>query len=257
MDIATLLNSKLFIATFSALGGIIMAVFSQYLLNKRGIFSYQVFHNRVGLSAEDTIYGSVKVTWNDNPVAHLYLSTVEVTNQSMKDFESVVVRVFTNNTTLLTQRTAILGTTRLIEFTEEYNDKIAVPEGAKPTEEQFSLYRTQRDYIVPTINRGQVLHFEFLNAAHSEEQPAIWLDILHKGVVCKFQVAKNKILGVPQSEAAVMGTLVGLFGVAIIIVWVKSIFLASLLSFLIGWLVLVPGAYTIKFLRKLRELLAG
>tara|TARA_R110002074_G_scaffold373069_2_gene548839 strand:- start:99869 stop:100642 length:774 start_codon:yes stop_codon:yes gene_type:complete len=257
MDIVNLLDNKLFIAGISAFGGLIVAVVAQYLLNKRGVFAYQVFHNRVGLSAEDAIYGSVKVTWNDTAVAHLYLSTVEITNLSMKDYESVVVRVFSNNTTLLTQRTEIVDSTRLIEFTQEYKNEIAVSDGGRPTENQFSLYRTQRDYFVPTMNRGQALRFEFLNAAHSEQQPAIWLDILHKGVVCKFQVAKEQVFGVPQSTAALVGTVVGLLGVGAIIAWVQSLPLAALLSFLIGWLVLVPGAYTIKAFRRLREVFAG
>ena len=164
---------------------------AQYILNKRGIFSYNVFHNRVGISTEDAIYGSVKVTWNENPVAHLYLSTVELTNQSMKDYESVVVRIYTSNTQLLTQRTEIAGTTRLIDFSEDYKKEIAVREGDRPSDSQFNLFRSQRDYFVPTMNRGQILRFQFLNAAISEHQPNIWVDVLHKGVKCKFRIAKN------------------------------------------------------------------
>jgi hypothetical protein len=257
MDTSTLIDSKVFIAIASALGGIIVAVITQYLLNKRGLFTYYVFHSRVGLSTEDAIYGSVKVTWNENPVSHLYLSTVEITNQSMKDFDSVIVRVFTNNTMLLSQRTEIVGTTRLIDFTEEYKKEIAVTEGSQPTDAQFGLFRRQRDYLVPTMNRGQILRFQFLNAAHSEEQPAIWVDVLHKGVKCKFRIAKNQILGVPQPEAALAGTLVGLVAVGFVIVYAESLPFAALLSFLIGWLVLVPGAYTVKALRKIRDWLAG
>ncbi len=257
MDITALFDNKLFISASSAVAGVLLTVIAQYLLDKRGVFSYQVFHNRVGLSAEDTIYGSVKVTWNDNPVSHLYLSTVQVTNQSMKDYESVVVRVFSNNTTLLTQRTEIVGTTRLIDFTEEYKNKITVPDGSQPTEEQYELFRRRRDYLVPIMNRGQILRFELLNAAYSEEQPAIWLDILHKGVICKFQIIKNQVFGVPQSQAALIGSVIGIIGVVFVIVLVDNLTIAAVLSFLIGWLVLVPGAFAIKLFHKLREALAG
>lgn len=93
MDTSNLIDSKIFVAIASALGGIIVTVITQYLLNKRALFTYRVFHNLVGLSAENAIYGCVKVTWNDNPVSHLYVSTVELTNQSMKDFHSVFMRV--------------------------------------------------------------------------------------------------------------------------------------------------------------------
>jgi hypothetical protein len=257
MDLSILLDNKIFIGFASAVGGIIIAVLTQYILNKRGLFTYTVFHTRVGLSTEDAIYGSVKVTWNEHPVAHLFLSTIELVNQSVKDYESVVVRVFSSNAVLLSQRTEIVGTTRLIDFTTEYKREIAVPAGSHPTESQFDLFRRQRDYLIPTMNRGQILRFQFLNAAKSEEQPTVWLDVLHKGVKCKFQGPQTEILGVPQSEAVIAGTLVSLIAIGLVITYVTSLPFAALLSFLIGWLVLVPGAYTVKGLRKVRDLLAG
>jgi len=46
MDIAALFENKLFVAVFSAADGILVTVIAQYLLNKRGVFSYQVFELR-------------------------------------------------------------------------------------------------------------------------------------------------------------------------------------------------------------------
>ena len=60
MDISIIFNSKIFIGIVSALGGIVVTVITQYILNKRGFFSYNVFHYRIGISTEDAIYGSVK-----------------------------------------------------------------------------------------------------------------------------------------------------------------------------------------------------
>jgi len=257
MDISTFFESKIFISIASLLGGIIVTIITQHLLNRRGLFTYHVFHNRVGLSTEDAIYGSVKVTWNENPVAHLYLSTIELTNQSMKDFESVVVRAFSNNTKLLSQRTEIVGTTRLIDFTEEFKNIIAVAAGNEPTEAQFHLFSSQREYFVPTINRGQMLRFQFLNAAISEDQPEIWLDVLHKGVKCKFRVARNLFLGVPQPEAVLAGTLVGFVAVSFVIAYAESVPFAAILPFFLGWLVLLPGAFTVRAFRKVRDWFAG
>ncbi len=257
MDISNLLESKIFVGLASGLGGIVVAVVAQYLLNKRGLFTYTVFHNRIGISAQDAIYGSVKVTWNEQPVAHLFLTTIELINQSMKDYDSVVVRVFTNNTLLLTQRTEIVGTTRLIDFTDDYRNQLAVPPGSQPTNEQFEMFRRQRDYIVPTMNRGQVLRFQFLNAARSEEQPSLWLDVLHKGVRCSYKTIQNRIFGVPHSEAVIAGTLLGFLIVGLVIAYVQTLAYAAMISFLVGWMVLVPGALSVKALRKFRDLLAG
>ena len=70
----------------------------------RGLFTYFVWHNKVGVSVDDAVFGTVRVTWNDNLVANLYSSTVELRNESLKDYENVVVRVFSNDTIHLTER---------------------------------------------------------------------------------------------------------------------------------------------------------
>ena len=257
MDIDTLFNNKYFIAFISAIAGIIATIFTQFWLNKRALFTYNVFHNQVGQSADDIIYGSVKVIWNNNPITRLYLSTVELINESSKDFDSVAVRIFTNNTRLLTQRTEICGTTRIIEYSEGYKDEISVPQGSQPTNDQIDLFKRRRDYIIPIMNRGQKARFELLNAADTEEQPEIWLEILQKGIVCKFRVAHQLFMGVPQPTAALVGSIVGLIVILLMLIHIDNVWVAGILAYLIGLLVLVPGALTIKTYRKLRELLAG
>ncbi len=57
---------------FGGLAGIITAWITQRVLNKRGLFSYFVNHNRVGISTEDTTFGNVSVTWNNSPIKHLF-----------------------------------------------------------------------------------------------------------------------------------------------------------------------------------------
>ena len=41
----------------------------------------------------------------------------------------------------------------------------------QPTQEQTTLYYSQREYLLPTMNRGQVVRLAYLNAARSEHQP--------------------------------------------------------------------------------------
>ena len=255
--IEEILNNKLILAIVAALLGGIVTIFTQRWLNRRALFTYSVFHSQIGLSAEDVVYGSVQITWNNAPVAHLYLSTVELTNQSTRDFESVTVRAFTGNNWLLVEKTAVVGTTRVLEYTDDYKRQIAVATGEQPTESQFNLYRHQRDYIIPTMNRGQTVRFEFLNASESNEQPGIWLDILEKGIKLKFTPPQDQFAGVPQLTAALVGTLVGLILVALILIYVSNLFIAAILSYLIGLLVLLPGAFTIKGYQKIRKWFVG
>ena len=219
MDIETLLNNKAFIALASAFGGFAVSSIRQAWINKRALFTYYVFHNQIGLTADDEIYGSVKVTWNDNPIARLYLSTVELINESTKDFEQVTVRVFTNNSELLTERAELSNTTRNLDFTDEYKREIFVPEGQQPTNSQFDLYRRRRDYIIPTMNRGQKVRFELLNAAKTEEHPSIWVEILQKGIYCKFRVAHQLFMGIPQPTAVLVGSAVSFVAIIIILLY--------------------------------------
>lgn len=258
MDIAILLSgSKVAIAIASMILGIITTVAGQKWLSRRALFIYSVSHQQLGASTEDTIYGSVKITWNEIPVSNLYLSSVELINQSAQDFEAVIVRIFTINTRLLTQKNEVVGTTRILDFTDEYKEKIAVVKGSQPTEFQIDLYRHQRDYIVSTMNRRQIVRFYFLNTAETGTQPEIWLEVLHKGVNCKFKNVYNQYLGVERPMGALVGALMGLLIVGLIMFYVGSSSFIALISYFIGLFVLLPGAYTVKVYRKLRDWFTG
>lgn len=252
-----LLNNRVILAIVAALLGIIGTIIAQRWLNRRSLFTYSVFHSQIGLSAEDAIYGSVQITWNGNLVNPLYLSTIDLTNQSAKDFESVMVRVFTDNTVLLTQKTIVVGTTRVVEFADEYKQQIAVGEEGLPTEYQIDLHSRNRDYIVPTMNRGQTIRFEFLNAAESDEEPQIWLDVLHKGVNCKFRLWQDQFKGVPQPTAVLVGNLVGACVIVPMLFYVEGSPIPIILSYVLGVCVLLPGTYAIKVYRRIRNWFVG
>ncbi len=256
MDLSFFQN-RLFVAIFAALLGAILALIIQRFLNKRGLFTYFVWHNRIGISADDAVFGSVRVTWNDNPVANLFLSSIELRNESLNDYENIVVRVYTSDTVLLTERTEIVGTTHILEWNGTFAHRLSVPKGSQATEDQLSLYRSQREYLIPTFNRGQLVRISFFNAAKAEKQPSLWLDIVHKGVKVKFRVAHNKFMGVPQPSAVMIGSLIGVAILCIIIASVDTVWIAAIFSFIYGLLVVVPGALTIKFWRWLRDSLGG
>jgi hypothetical protein len=256
MDL-TFLQNRLVVAVIAAVLGAVLTFLIQRLLNKRGLFTYFVWHNRIGVSADDAVFGSVRVTWNNNPVANLYSSTVELRNESLNDYENVIVRVFTSDTVLLTERTEIVGTTHILEWNGPFAGKLAVPPGSQPTPAQMNIYTTQREYLIPTFNRGQLVRFTFFNAGKTEKQPSLWLDIVHKGVKIKFRVAHNKFMGVSQPSAAIVGSLLGFVLLGIVIAFVDTVWVAALISLIYGLLVLVPGALSIKLWRWFRDYFGG
>ena len=254
---STFLQNRLIVALLYVVVGAIITLLIQRILNKRGLFTYFVSHYRVGVSADDAIFGTVRCTWNDLPVANLYSSSVELRNESLKDYEDVIVQILTSDTALFSERTALIGTSRILDWTEGFKRRLAVPSGSEPTDAQRSLYASEREYLIPTLNRGQRVSFTYLNAARTEQQPTIVLDILHKGVKTKFLVAQPEFLGVPQFSAAQVGSVVGIVVVAFVIVTVETLWLAAVLSFLCGLLVLLPGTAFIKLWRRFRDLFGG
>ncbi len=254
---AALFGSKVFIAVASAIGSIIVTLLTQQVLNRRGRFRYFVSHYQVGLSADDAIFGSVRVTWNGNMVANLFSSTAELVNESMRDYANIAVRVFTTDTVLLTERTEIVGTTHALRWTDAFSQRLHVPLGQEATQEQLQLYGGQRDYFIPTMNRGQIVRFTFLNAARFDRPPTIWLDVLHPGVKLEFRVAHNQIFGVPQPAAALVGCLLGIVILAVILAYVHTLWLAAVTSLIYGFFAQIPGALTIRAWRRLQQLFGG
>lgn len=238
-------------------GGILTAWLTQRVLNRRGIFSYSVTHNRVGMTAEDPVFGSVAVTWNGNATSNLYMSTIEMKNESLNDYENVVIRAYTSDTKLLTEQTQLLGSPSNLEWSEKYKKETHVNPGDKPTASQWTLYGGQREYIIPIFNRGQSVKISYLNSANNSTTPSIWLSVAIKGVKLKFRGPQYQILGVPLGQAAFMGVLTGF------VVWAALVFVATepwiiaTTAMLYGFVAQVPGAYLIKLLRRVREAIGG
>ena len=257
MELTFLQQNPLIVALLSAVVGAILTLLTQRILNKRGLFTFFVLHYRIGVSADDAVFGTVRVTWNNQPVNNLYLSSIELRNESLKDYENVTVRVHTNDTVLLTERTEIVGTSHMLQWTKDFEHKITVPPSSQPTSSQQKLYDSQREYVIPTMNRGQRVRLTYLNAAKTGQQPTISVDILHAGVKTKFRVAQSEFFGVPQSTAAWIGSASGVVFVAVVIAIVETSWLAAVVSFLYGLIVLVPGAGLIRLWRWLRDSFGG
>ncbi len=244
-------------AIAGGVGGIFTAWITQRVLNRRGTFSYFVNHERVGVSTEDAIFGSVVVTWNGNPASNLYLSTIELKNESMNDYEKVIVRAYTNDALILSEQTHVIETPNVLEWSEAFKKQLHVEMGKSPTSAQMNIYNSQREYVVPIMNRGQVIKLTYLNSAKSSNTPSIWLSVTQKGVRLKYRTPQKLILGVPQPHAAIVGVLIGLMGMVGLVMFVSEPWVLVACAFSFGLIAQVPGAYTVKILRKLREALGG
>lgn len=239
------------------LGGILTAWLTQRVLNRRGVFSYSVTHNRVGITTEDAVFGSVAVTWNGNKISNLFLSTIEMKNESLNDYENVIIRAYTSDTKLMTEQTQLLDTPNILEQSENYRKQLHVEPGSNPTDSQWSLYSGQREYVIPIFNRGQGIKITYLNSAQSSSMPNLWLAVALKGVRLKFRGPQNQILGVPQGQAAFVGVLIGFAVWVALVVRVSEPWVIATTAMIYGFVAQLPGAYSIKLIRRVRETIGG
>ena len=216
MDMPVLENTY-FVGTVTFVLGILGAVIAQRILNKQVMLTYFVNHLKVGQTTEDEVFGSVVVTWNGNEVPNLYLSTVELTNHSVRDLENLEVTAFSQNTRLLSERTEILGTTRSLEWTHSYREKLRVGPDGIWTETQLELLSKRREYHVPVLNRDQSVRITYHHSAVDDSNLSIWLDVVHKGVKIRYRTPQAQILGVDQPKAAVVGALIGVIATVVMI----------------------------------------
>ncbi len=239
----------------SALIGAVVTYFVQKLSAKRGVFSYFVTHQRIGVSAADPVFGEVSVSFNGQTIPNLYLSTLELRNESLKDYENVVINIYTDNTKLFSEQTQLMDTPSILEWTEKYKNQLQVTQGDQASEIQLKIYNGQREYIAPVINRGQVVKFTYLNSATSDAQPAIWLSASQKGLRVKFRAIHNEIFGVSQYKAILaMITITVIVSLALSLVTTVS-WVATSLAFILGLFAKPLGAKSIHYLMKLRDIL--
>lgn len=257
MNVGEIFQNKIVIATCSTVFGIFVTWITQQILNKRAVFSYNVSHSRVGVSTDDAIFGSVRVTLNGDEVPNLYLSTIEIRNESSNDYENVNIRAWSNDTLLLSEQTYIDETSYILEWSDKYKEYLRLADGQKISQAQRDLYNRQREFTVPAINRGQIIKLFFLNSAKGNTDPSIWVDIQKKGIKLAFRRPINTIHGESQPHAALVGVIMGLLIGAVLIANITVLWLAVCVAMIYGLIAQTPGAYLIKLWHKCREAIGG
>lgn len=250
-------ESNLIVAVTSWAGGILATVLVQQILNRRRIVSYFVQHQYLGSSAQDSTFGNVEIKWNGAPVPNLYLSTVELTNESSRDLEQVKVVAYTNDTHLLSEFPQLVGTSQFVRYSPEFAEQIAVPEGGTASQQQIDTYRSRREYLIPVMNRGQVVRFQFLNTSKSSNQPTIWLESVHPGVTVKFRSPQQLVHGVPQPLAALAGVIAGIVFASLLASYSPFAWLTAFGGLFFGLVAQLPGAYIVKAIRRFRQWVVG
>lgn len=205
-DIVQLLENKLTLAVLSAFVGGLIGNLISALRSRVKTMEYTVHHDRLGFSADDQIFGAIRVSWQGKDVTNLFSSRVSLENQTGQDFINIRIKVYSGDTRLLGERTEISGTTYILNWTDDFKKQLFVVNGGSPTDQQFNIYNHSREYVLPVLNRGQRAVMTFLTTVPTGcEGPAIWLDMLHEGVKVQERQVVQQIHGVPIRLAISVG----------------------------------------------------
>lgn len=243
-DFAQLLDNKLLLSAMAAVAGGFIGNLVAVLRGRVKTLEYTVTHDRIAFSANDAIFGSVQVTWQNHSVTSLFTSRVELANQTGSDLTDIKIKVYTGATLLLGQRTEIPGTTHVLRFTDDFARQLRVEPGGTPTPEQFDLYNHSREYVVPVLNRGQRVLMTYLTTVpNGTEGPSVWLDMLHKGVRVRYRPLVLKVHGVPIKIAVAVGLAAAVATLALTSLFLAEPWAAGAICLLVGLVAQSIGAW--------------
>ena len=240
-----------------AVGGLFMSVVSKAWLNKRGTFTYTVNHQRIGFSSNNSTFGNVTVSWNGTQLPNLFISTIEMKNESLNDYENIIINACTADTNLLTEQTQLGGTPNILKWSDNFQELMHISEGQSHSPTQMEIYSGQREYLIPVLNRGQSVRLSFLNSAKSTATPSIWLSVLQKGIRLKLRSPQTEHFGVAHPIAATVGVASGLVVIPLIMQTNLDADYIIALAYVYGLAVIVPGAFIVRAYRRARDFIGG
>ena len=226
-----------------------------YVRNRVRRLEYSVNHDRVGFSSADPIFGSIQATWQGSPVSNLYMSRVELTNDTSRDFSDLVFKVYTGDTILLTERTEVIGTPRIVEWSPAFKQQMLVQPGGAPTQQQYDIYNKSREYKLSIFNRGQKIAMTYLTTVPpSVAGPAVWVDIMHKGIKVEYMAPGPRVHGVPQKSAIGFGLAISAVTLVAFGIYSPDPWLTAFVCIFVGLFAQSIGAVLYRVLKLLKTI---
>lgn len=263
MEINKLQEHQILVSILLLVVGAVITLLLTKFSSKTGVFRYFVTSNKVGISADDEVFGSVRLTWQGQDVRNLYLCTIEIENASSRDYENIEFKVYSGQETiLLNQRTEVVGSPYIIPWEESYQARLDVPDGQQATQAQINEYNHNREYKLPVFNRGQTLRLSYLSTNPGDDnEPGVYISTPSKGVRLKKQklpyMVLNPIFGVPVPVAIARALFISVLVVISTGLWIDNIWMAASICMFVGLTGQIFGAIAYKAERFIKRVVAG
>jgi hypothetical protein len=145
-DLSDIVKHPLFVASVSLTAGTLLASIIYRLRNRMVRIHYFTLVNRIGISQNDPVFGSIGVNWNQNALRNLHIVTISLENVSTADLADLHLKAYVDDaTTLLSERSGIADTSFILPWSDSFKQSITVAPGGTPTSVQQYIYYHNRD----------------------------------------------------------------------------------------------------------------
>lgn len=238
---------------WAAAGAILAHLWRRYR-NRMVALRWQASHHSLATAAQDVVFGTIEVRYNGAVVQNLFLTTVDVQNESSRDLTDVNLNlVFQDGTTIYMAHGAVVGSANVLPFANpfaaELDRFLALPADDPAAGPLGAALSRRRDFCVPVLNRGVSVRIAMLVEASPGRQPFVQLSCDHPGLRLLFQPPRQLLFGVDQRHAALVGFLAG--GILVVVVTAAELgpWSIATVAFLIGSLTAVLGAALVRATR--------
>ena len=231
------------------LGVIVTHLFARYR-NRLTVLRWSANCVKVASAAEDIRLGKVTVLYNDQPVNNVHTASIQIENESNKDFDGVCITIASrDNTTINAGYGHLAHGDRYFLLTEDYMEELA-----QAKDEKLTQLLTYRRYLIPVLNRGATAVFQLVLSRGDMVTPQLVVGCVHKGVVVKNAPPGQTAWGVPLNHALFVGWTATLILLLTLITRTSSTWTVGLSAWALGLTVLPLGAIILKLFKRIRKL---
>ena len=153
-------------AFWVAIGAVLKHLWSRFR-GRMAVITWFEQYQHLGMSAQDTRYGTLEVRFNGTPVRNLKMCHLQIDNESATDLENLQVNlVFSEGSHFLTGTASIEGTDQQFLFSQQLAETatrlMALPEAQRPNAPEATWLLSRREYLIPVLNRYTKATFALL-----------------------------------------------------------------------------------------------
>lgn len=204
----------------------------------------------MAFATEDFGWGKVEILYEGSPAGTLHIINVQITNESQIDLSNVELDLrLIDGTLVLRSAAQVRGSANVLPFAGGYAGILAQATKRKLTQQELAVWGCRSDFLVPVLNRGDIVDVRLLVARTDHAMPVLTVHCSHLGLRLKHEPPAQQFLGVNQTLASWLGLLVGLVVVVITVRAGRATWLGALAPWLAGALGVLVGASITRALR--------